>query len=321
MGNGAMQFKKATKQQAKARVAIAGPSGAGKTYTALALATAIGSRVAVIDTEHGSASKYAGEPFEFDVLELSDFHPRAYIEAVRAAEAAGYDALVIDSGSHEWSGTGGCLELVDAAAKRLKGNSYVAWGEVTPLHNQFIEAMHQSKLHLIVTYRSKMDYVQTETNGRKEVKKVGMAPITRDGAEYEFDIVLDMDLNHDAVISKTRCSALTDKVFHRPGRELADAIKAWLSDGAQATPSAPVAPAAPEESATGDLPPSDAPVDAECEDLRCDIRKVAQRLHKMRGLEQRLQAMGDDRAALEEALQKLSALELEQDAKEEVRSA
>ncbi len=311
MPNGAMQFKKATKQQAKARVAIAGPSGAGKTYTALALATAIGNRVAVVDTEHGSASKYAGEPFEFDVLELSDFHPRSYIEAIHAAESAGYDCLVVDSGSHEWSGTGGCLELVDAAAKRMKGNSYVAWGEVTPLHNQFIEAMHQSKLHLIVTYRSKMDYVQTESNGRKEVKKVGMAPITRDGAEYEFDIVLDMDLNHDAVISKTRCSALTDKVFHRPGRELADAIKAWLGDGAPA-----VADAAPEERKD-----QDPTTDADCEDLRCEIRHVAERLHKTRGLDARLKTLGDDRAALEEALSKLSALEMEQEAKEEVQSA
>jgi hypothetical protein len=307
-----MQFKKATKQQAKARVAIAGPSGAGKTYTALALATAIGNRVAVVDTEHGSASKYAGEPFEFDVLELSDFHPRSYIEAIHAAEGAGYDCLVVDSGSHEWSGTGGCLELVDAAAKRMKGNSYVAWGEVTPLHNQFIEAMHQSKLHLIVTYRSKMDYIQTESNGRKEVKKVGMAPITRDGAEYEFDIVLDMDLNHDAVISKTRCSSLTDKVFHRPGRELADAIKAWLGDGAPAAP----APTAAEPSPPPVAPSPHHTVDAECEDLRCEIRDVAKRIHRTRGLEAKLQEIGDNRTALEEALQKMAALERAQGGEE-----
>ena len=113
------QFQRATKRQAKARIGIAGPAGSGKTYTALLLATSMCNRVAVIDTEHGSASKYADE-FEFDVLELDDFHPQNYVKAIEAAEAAGYDGLVIDSISHEWNGKNGCLELVELYAKRSK---------------------------------------------------------------------------------------------------------------------------------------------------------------------------------------------------------
>lgn len=226
-------FKKATKKQAKARVGISGPAGAGKTYTALRLATAMCERVAVIDTEHGSASKYADE-FDFDVLELDDFHPTNYVQAIRAAEAAGYDGLVIDSISHEWSGKNGCLELVEMYAKRNKGgNKFAAWGDVTPLHNEFIEAIHSAQLHIFATMRSKMDYIQTQDDkGRTKIEKVGMAPITRDGVEYEFDIVGEMDLEHTLVITKSRCKRLADRVIRFPGEELAKEIKAWLSDGA-----------------------------------------------------------------------------------------
>lgn len=226
-------FQKATKKQAKARVAISGPAGSGKTFTALTLATSMCQRVAVIDTEHGSASKYA-DRFDFDVLELDDFHPNNYIQAIQAAEAAGYDGLVIDSISHEWSGKNGCLELVEMYAKRNKGgNKFAAWADVTPLHNAFIEAIHSARMHVFATMRAKMDYIQTEDNrGKTIIQKVGMAPITREGVEYEFDIVGEMDLEHNLVITKSRCLALADKVFHKPGKELADAIKAWLSDGA-----------------------------------------------------------------------------------------
>ncbi|HXI95535.1 MAG TPA: ATP-binding protein [Candidatus Acidoferrum sp.] len=234
-------FERATKRQARARVAITGPAGAGKTYTALRLAKGMGGRVALIDTEHGSASKYASD-FEFDVLQLTNFHPERYVEAMKAAEAAGYEILVIDSASHEWNGIGGCLELVDAATPRAGGNSYAAWKDVTPLHNRFIEAIHASKCHVIATFRSKMEYVQGEKGGRKTVEKLGMAPVTRDGAEYEFDIVLDVDLTHTGVVSKSRAASLADSVHKKPGEELAKFISAWLSDGIADTQGAGTAP-------------------------------------------------------------------------------
>jgi KaiC/GvpD/RAD55 family RecA-like ATPase len=104
------QFQKATKKQSHLRMAIDGSSGAGKTYTALVAATEIAKsrkgRIAVIDTERGSASLYS-DIFDFDVLELTDFSPRNYVEAIHAAEGAGYPVIVIDSLSHAWEGEGG----------------------------------------------------------------------------------------------------------------------------------------------------------------------------------------------------------------------
>lgn len=233
-----MPFVKATKKQAKARIGIIGPSGSGKTYTALLLASGLGSKIAVIDTEHGSASKYADE-FEFDVMELDTYNPQNYIDGIIEAGKAGYDVLIIDSLSHAWAGTEGALELADKNASKYGGNRFAAWRDVTPLHNKLIETMLSSPLHLIATMRSKMEYIQTQDDkGRTIIKKVGMAPIQRDGMEYEFDIVGDMDLDHNFIISKTRCRALDGMIVQKPGRALADTIKAWLSDGApvQATP-------------------------------------------------------------------------------------
>jgi len=248
-------FEEATKEQAKARIGIIGPPGCGKTYTALLLATLLGKNVAVIDTEHGSASKYA-DKFKFKRLNLTDFHPNNYVQAIKAAEAAGFDVLVIDSASHEWNGHNGCLELVDQASKRYKGNSYVAWGDVTPMHTEFIETMLASNMHIIATFRSKIEYLQTESGGKKEIRKVGMAPITREGADYELDIVGEMDLDHNFVITKSRCEALANRVVHKPGKELADAIGAWLSDGEQAKPvGKPITPSVP----TNAVPKATAP--------------------------------------------------------------
>ena len=113
-----MPFTKATKQEAKLRLALAGPSGSGKTYTALQIATHLGGPIALVDTERGSARKYA-DLFSFDVLELDSFHPERYIEAIHEAEEAGYAVLILDSLSHAWAGKDGALELVDKAAKRL----------------------------------------------------------------------------------------------------------------------------------------------------------------------------------------------------------
>lgn len=227
----AIQFKRAVKSQAKARIGLIGPSGSGKTYTALLLAQAMGERIAAIDTEHGSASKYADE-FEFDTLELANFHPQNYIDGIKAAGQAGYDVIIIDSLSHAWAGSGGALELADKGALKYSGNRFAAWRDVTPLHNQLIEAMLSSPAHVIATMRSKMEYIQTQdSKGKTIIRKVGMAPIQRDGMEYEFDIVGDLDIDHNLIISKTRCRALDGVVINKPGKELAETVKAWLSDG------------------------------------------------------------------------------------------
>ncbi|MFN8565199.1 MAG: ATP-binding protein [Anaerolineae bacterium] len=229
-------FKRATKSQAKLRMAIMGPSGSGKTYTSLTVASALASvtsKVAVIDTEHGSASKY-GDRFTFDVLELADYHPQQYIDAIHAAGESDYDVLVIDSLSHAWNGSGGVLEIVDRAARRSEAkNAFAAWRDATPLHNQLVEALLAVPLHLITTMRSKTEYVlERDERGKMTPRKVGLAPVQREGMEYEFDVVAEMDMTNTLVITKTRIPRLTGKVIPSPGAALGETLKAWLMEGA-----------------------------------------------------------------------------------------
>ena len=230
----AIQFRKATKAQSKLRMTIDGPAGSGKTFTALTFAKTLAGdgKVAVIDTERGSASKYA-DLFDFDTVELDSFSPQNYIECIKAAEGAGYAVIVIDSLSHAWEGTGGVLDLHDQATVREPGrNSYTAWRSVTPMHNKLVDAMLQSRCHVIATMRSKMDYIQTEdANGKKRIEKVGMAPIQRSGMEYEFDVVADMDTAHNMVVSKSRIFAIADAVVNKPNGEWFRQVVNWLGDG------------------------------------------------------------------------------------------
>lgn len=226
-----MAFQKAVKRESKLRMAISGPAGAGKTWTALTLATRLanGESFAVIDTERGSASKYA-EDFGFDTNELDNFDPRHYVKAIHEAEDAGYSVLVIDSLTHAWNGTGGLLDIVDAIARRkYSGNTFAAWKDATPLQNQLIDAITASKLHIIVTMRSKQEYsAEKGASGKTEVKKLGMAPIQRDGMEYEFDVVADMDIDNNMIIQKSRCSKLSGQIIPKPDKKVADTLKEWL---------------------------------------------------------------------------------------------
>lgn len=229
-------FQKATKTRARLRMAMIGASGNGKTYSALSVASAFG-KTAVIDTERGSASKYAGL-FDFDVLELMEYHPQKYIDAIRAAAGAGYDVLVIDSLSHAWSGTGGVLEIVDKAAARSQGNKFAGWRDGTPLHNALVDAILNAPMHVIVTMRSKTEYVldKDERTGKTQPRKVGLAPVQRDGMEYEFDLVGDMDTDNNFVVTKSRIPALSNAVIAKPSRELGETLLQWLNDGADAPP-------------------------------------------------------------------------------------
>jgi hypothetical protein len=227
------RFQKATRKKAKLRLALLGPSGAGKTWTALTIARGLGKRIAVIDSERGSASLYAGDAADFDVLELETFSPRTYVEAIKDAEREGYDVIVVDSLTHAWSGKGGALEMVDNVSKRSQsGNSFNAWREVTPEHNALVDAMLMCKAHLIATLRVKTEYVLEEDHrGKKVPKKVGMQPIQRDGLEYEFTLVADMNLQHELIVTKTRCKLFDNAVIPRPDGEVAKKLLGWLESG------------------------------------------------------------------------------------------
>lgn len=234
-----MQFQKAQRRKAKLRLAITGPSGSGKTWGALKLGKGLGGKMAVIDTERGSASLYT-HLAEFDVLELSPpYTPERFIEAINAAQDAGYEVLIIDSASHEWNGVGGCLELVDQiASAKYKGNSWSAWNDITPRHRAFLDAMLRSDMHIICTMRSKTETAQTEENGRKKVVKLGMKSEQRDGVEYEFTTVLDLTHDgHYALASKDRTGVFAGDP--KPiTEETAHDLMEWLESGAEPQPTA-----------------------------------------------------------------------------------
>jgi hypothetical protein len=207
-------------------LAIAGPAGAGKTYSALLIAFGLGGRVAMIDTERGSGELY-------DHLGLYDactidapFEPHKYVEAILAAEDLGYGTIIIDSLSHAWSGQGGLLDVQGRIADKT-GNSWSTWRQVTPKHNELVDTMLQSKCHIIATMRSKMEYTQVEENGKKQVKKLGMSPIQRDGMEYEFTVFMDLDHNHMATATKDRTTLFDGKYFV-PGIGTGKLLLNWL---------------------------------------------------------------------------------------------
>lgn len=233
-------FKKATKAQAKLRLGLIGPAGSGKTMTALRVAHGLGGRIAVIDTERGSASLYAGERgLAFDVLELETYEARHFIEAIADAEAAGYEVLIIDSLSHAWAGKGGILEFVDKAAKRSGGGSFSGWRDATPLHNQLVDAILGAKMHIICTLRSKVEHVIEQVNGKTQVRKVGLQPVQRDGLEYEFTVVGDVNQDHELIVTKTRAAFLKDAIVREAGEDLGKQLRAWLGSGDAPAP-APV---------------------------------------------------------------------------------
>ncbi|MBX2990090.1 MAG: ATP-binding protein [Bacteroidetes bacterium] len=227
-----LQFKKAQYVTKKARIGLSGPSGSGKTLTALKIAgglTPNGGRLALIDTENNSSVLYA-DRIDFDVLNIEPpFDIDKYINAIKAAEQGNYAVLILDSISHAWAGEGG---LLDTQGKLADGgmNSFTAWRKLTPKHNAFVEAMIRSKLHVIATMRSKMDYIVEQNDKGKAVpKKVGLAPIQREGMDYEFDIVFDLDLNHNALSSKDRSSLFDGRVLSKPDERVGQEIGSWLN--------------------------------------------------------------------------------------------
>lgn len=230
-----MGFTKATKKKAKLRMAVDGPPGSGKTYTALTIAKLLGEKVALIDSEYGSASKYA-DKFEFDTLELPDHRIERYTAAIQEAAAAGYAVLIIDSLSHAWAGKGGALETVDKlkAASKSKNAFTEGWSTVTPLQHKMFDAILSYPGHVICTLRTKMAY---EIVGGQP-KKIGLAPVQRDGVEYEFDIALSLTHNGMLSVGKSRCPSVPVgmNADRADAPEMTKNIVAWLSEGVDAPP-------------------------------------------------------------------------------------
>lgn len=232
------QFIPAEKVKRKARVAVMGPSGCGKTYSALLLARGLAGekgRIALIDTEHASASLYARvTPFETLILK-APFTPARYAQAARAAATGGFDVLVVDSLSQEWNGEGGILQMVEARKTQVR-NDFAAWNGPSQEHEQLLETLVGLPIHIISTFQSKTEYAMTSDGGRTKVEKLGMGAVTRDGVEYRYDLVLEMTLDHKAVVTKSRIPEFADRVIVKPSTAEGKALREWLDDGAVESP-------------------------------------------------------------------------------------
>lgn len=225
-----MQLKKATRKQVKLRLNISAPSGAGKTYSALRMAKGLcgdWKKVAVIDTENGSASLYS-DLGDFNVIDLQPpFTPEKYISALNTCVEAGMEVIIIDSSTHEWN----CLleENEQLAQAKFRGNTWSAWSQTTPRHDRFVNAVLHCAAHVITCTRSKMETVMGED---KKVKKVGMKDVQREGWEYELTVSLNIDRDtHKTIPSKDRTNLFEGSNPFIITEETGALIKNWCESG------------------------------------------------------------------------------------------
>ncbi|MCX4605418.1 ATP-binding protein [Streptomyces anulatus] len=256
--DGPFTFRPATKDKAKARVAIQGVSGSGKTWTGLSVAHGLseGQRFAVIDTERGAASLYVGiNGIQFDVLQMQRFDPRDLVKALAAAAQAGYGTVFIDSLSHFWKGTDGTLEQVEKAKSKYGGNSFAGWKDGTPMQNDMIDALLTYPGHIVVTMRSHTEWVLQENDrGRKEPVAMGMRAEQRKGVEYEFGVVAAMNIDNQLTVLKSRCPSLHKRIIEEPNgaADIAKPLLDWLNDGAESVDTSAWIDSASDETATAD---------------------------------------------------------------------
>lgn len=238
-------FETVTRQKSKLRMGLVGTSGSGKTLGALYIAygiTADWSKIALIDTEHERGRFYANRTdleiptgtFLYQSL-TAPYSPEKYIAYVQeAAAAVGSDGVIIvDSFSHAWDNEGGVLDIKNEIAKTQKnGNSFSAWDEAGKVQNNLINAVLSVNAHTIVTMRAKMAYaMETDDRGKTRPVKIGLAPVQRENAEYEFDIVMNISRDHTAVTSKdtTFLDAFSGIITPEIGKQLHE----WLDNGVE----------------------------------------------------------------------------------------
>jgi hypothetical protein len=221
-------FRRAERKKAKLRLALYGITNSGKTYSALEIATGMGGKIAMIDTESGRGELYAPN-FEYDVMRIeAPYSSKKYVEAIKAAEKAGYEILIIDSLSHAWAGAGGILSVVDNSGS----NKFGGWKDATPLQNELLDTIVNSKLHVIVTMRAKAEWVlQPNEKGKLAPQKVGMGFIQRDGVDYEFTVVMQMSPEKNmAFVEKDNTHNYNQSLVH-PTKEMGEKFMNWLNTG------------------------------------------------------------------------------------------
>lgn len=226
-----MQLTQAQRSRAPIKLGIAGCSGSGKTTASLNLSfglTANWKKIAVIDTENKS-SHLCAHLGPYNVLDLAPpFTPERYMEALQICIQANIEVIIIDTISFEWE------HIVDAHAQ-LSGNSYTNWAKFTPRHQQFIQAILQADCHVICTFRTKQEYVLVEKNGKQVPQKMSMKPIQRDGVDYEFTLLFELDAHHNAVATKDRTRLFDGRPEFKITAHTGEEIQLWCNDFANTT--------------------------------------------------------------------------------------
>ncbi len=229
----------ANKEQVKLMIGLTGPSGSGKTFSALQLAYGITgdwSKIVVVDTENRSSLYYAGERtglwehIDFPPTVQGGYDPRNWVKMIDFVEQdPKTEVVILDSISHEWQG---CLQLLEVYAKNAKGNTFTPWKIVTPFHDAFIDKMRHSRLHVIATMRTSTDYsMEKNQDGKTVPKKIGLKPTQREGVDYEFGVLFDIDISHYSSTSKDRTGLFAEEPPFLINPSTGEKLKAWALSG------------------------------------------------------------------------------------------
>lgn len=177
-------FVKAVREDVWLKIQFGGPSGAGKTFTALRVGTGIArkcnTRIAFISSEK-SRTLYYADKFDYDVLELDDYSPEDYIAAIDMAVDAGYKVIIIDSTSHEW-------QWLNDVHGKMPGNSFQNWGKLKPRHARLMAKILQCPAHVLTCARGKTEWSLEEKDGKKVPIKLGLGNEGDKQADYEYTI-------------------------------------------------------------------------------------------------------------------------------------
>jgi len=227
----------AVRSAAKLKIALEGPPGCGKTFSALLMAKELGSRIGMLDSENGRALKSVGQPGIPSFLHepLADPTIQEYLEKTDAAAADGVDVLIYDSWSHSWMAA---LEAVDA----MGGNKFSnGWKAISPLVKKLIRKMLAYPGHIIATMRVDTDWSMEkyEKSGKVIPQKIGLKTVAGKGVDYEFDWVLRFVGAGKLVVMKTTNEALLplNTVIDRADLpKIARRLVEWLQEGKQGTP-------------------------------------------------------------------------------------
>ncbi len=222
-----MKLRKSSRRQARIKMALQGPAGSGKTYSSLLIAKGLLNgkfeKVAVIDSEKGSSDLYA-DLGNYNVVALDNFSPETYIQAIELCEREGMEVIIIDSITHAWE------FLLDYHGS-LSGNSFTNWNKITPRQRAFMDKIISSNVHIIATMRTKQDYVLNQKDGKYVPEKVGLKAVQRDGVEYEFTLILDLDIKHFAKSSKDRTGLFMDKPEFKITTGVGKQLYDWCNSG------------------------------------------------------------------------------------------